>query len=91
MLDIKFIRENKEAIAKNCESRRVKINIDELLKLDEKRRDGLKKIEILANINSAPKVRVRGLKEDDLDINLSISHCSSRAIAFALIVKDITL
>ena len=47
----------------------------------------LKRIEILANIDKVPQVRVRGLAEDDLDINLSISHCSSRATAFALVLS----
>lgn len=47
----------------------------------------LKKIEILANIDGAPQVRFRSLKGNELDINLSISHCGSRAIAFALIIN----
>lgn len=38
MLDIKFIRENKEAVKKNCELRNFKVDIDRLLELDEKRR-----------------------------------------------------
>lgn len=47
MLDIKFIRENTELIKQNCENRRVKIDIDELLNLDEQRRENLKKLEDL--------------------------------------------
>jgi seryl-tRNA synthetase len=38
MLDIKFIRENKEAVKKNCELRNIKCDIDRLLELDEERR-----------------------------------------------------
>lgn len=38
MLDIKFIRENKEAVKKNCELRNTHCDIDRLLELDEKRR-----------------------------------------------------
>ncbi|HPN96739.1 MAG TPA: serine--tRNA ligase [Candidatus Moranbacteria bacterium] len=38
MLDIKFIRENAEEVKKNCKLRNIKCDIDELLKLDEKRR-----------------------------------------------------
>ncbi|HLM84359.1 MAG TPA: serine--tRNA ligase [Candidatus Bathyarchaeia archaeon] len=38
MLDIKFIRENKEAVKKNCELRNIKCDVDRLLELDEKRR-----------------------------------------------------
>lgn len=38
MLDIKFIRENAEAVKENCKNRNIKCDIDRLLKLDEKRR-----------------------------------------------------
>ncbi len=38
MLNIKFIRENKDAVKKNCELRNIKCDIDRLLELDEKRR-----------------------------------------------------
>ena len=38
MLDIKFIRENKKAVEKNCKSRNIKCDIDKLLDLDEKRK-----------------------------------------------------
>lgn len=38
MLDIKFIRENKDAVKKNCELRNTHCDIDRLLELDEKRR-----------------------------------------------------
>lgn len=38
MLDIKFIRDNLELVKKNTASRRVKIDFNELLELDEKRR-----------------------------------------------------
>ena len=37
MLDIKFIRENKDAVKKNCELRNIKCDVDRLLELDEKR------------------------------------------------------
>jgi seryl-tRNA synthetase len=38
MLDIKFIRENKKEVKKNCELRNIKCDVDRLLELDEKRR-----------------------------------------------------
>lgn len=47
MLDIKYIRENKEVIKKNCELRNFKVDIDRLLELDEKRRRLLVEIENL--------------------------------------------
>ncbi len=45
MLDLKFIRENKELVEKNCQNRRVKVDLDRLLKLDENRRDLIQKTE----------------------------------------------
>lgn len=47
MLDIKFIRENKEAVQKNCQNRNVKCDIDGLLLLDEKRKNALQYVEQL--------------------------------------------
>jgi seryl-tRNA synthetase len=47
MLDIKFIRENQGAVKKNCENRRVKVDIAKLLELDESRRAKLTAVEEL--------------------------------------------
>lgn len=45
MLDIKFIRENKEVVQKGAEKKHVKINIDELISTDDRRRELLTVIE----------------------------------------------
>jgi seryl-tRNA synthetase len=45
MLDIKFIRENKDAVAAGAVKKHVKIDIDQLIKLDDKRRELLTSIE----------------------------------------------
>ena len=56
MIDIKFIRENQELVKKSCKNRGYDINIDELLKLDEKYRNNLQKVEKLkCQRNSATK------------------------------------
>jgi seryl-tRNA synthetase len=55
MLDIKYIRENKDAVKKNCELRNIACDIDRLLELDEKRR------KLIAEIG--------GLKEKKNEIN----------------------
>ncbi len=44
MLDIKFIRDNKEKVKENCRLRNFKVDIDRLLELDEKRRRLIAKI-----------------------------------------------
>lgn len=45
MLDIKFIRENKDIVQAGAKKKHVKINIDELISLDDKRKDILTSIE----------------------------------------------
>ena len=47
MIDIKFIRDNKELIKENCKNRNVNVDIDMLLGLDEDRRKLLKETEDL--------------------------------------------
>ncbi len=47
MLDIHFIRENREAVQKATTAKEVDVNIDELLALDEKRREQLQVVEQL--------------------------------------------
>lgn len=47
MLDIKFIRENKEIVKEALKNRNLKIDIDELVKLDEERRSLLVETEAL--------------------------------------------
>lgn len=47
MLDIKFIRENKELVEKNNASRNAKVDLNALLELDAKRNDLLKKVDDL--------------------------------------------
>jgi len=47
MLDIKFIRENQDAVRKNCENRGVKCDIDALLLLDDRRKNALQYVEEL--------------------------------------------
>lgn len=45
MLDIKFIRENKEVVQAGAKKKHVDINVDELISLDDKRKDTLTSIE----------------------------------------------
>lgn len=47
MLDIKFIREYKDLVQKGIEKKGSKINLDELLEIDEKRLDVLSRVEFL--------------------------------------------
>jgi len=47
MLDIKFIRQNPNKVKEGCRKKQVKVDIDKVLELDEKRRNYLKEVEAL--------------------------------------------
>jgi len=47
MLDIKFIRENPALVKEGCRKKQVKVDINKLLELDEKKRELLQKVEQL--------------------------------------------
>ncbi|MDO8592859.1 MAG: aminoacyl--tRNA ligase-related protein, partial [bacterium] len=49
MLDIKFIRENEEAIRGAAKNKNIKLDVNQLLEIDAKRREQLSKIEKLRN------------------------------------------
>jgi len=69
MLDIKFIRQNPEKVKEGCKKKGVDINIDELLEIDKKRREILKKVEeIRAQKNKASKeiVKLKGKEREEL-------------------------
>lgn len=53
MLDIKFIRENAELVKKNSKNRLSLVDIDELLKFDEKRRELQQKIDEMRSERNA--------------------------------------
>jgi seryl-tRNA synthetase len=58
MLDIKFIRENSEAVKQNCKNRKAQCDIDALLQLDTKRREILQKAESFqASVNEKSKTK----------------------------------
>ena len=65
MLDIKFIRENKDLIKKNCENRGVKCDIDRLLALDDMRKDTLLQIEELNALKNDINALVQEAKSDE--------------------------
>lgn len=64
MLDIKFIRENKEKVKKACQQKQVDCDLDKLLDLDKKRRELLQKTEDLrAEQNKLDKTQIDKAKE----------------------------
>lgn len=56
MLDIKFIRENPAKVKKACQDKQVKVDIDELLEIDRRKRETLQALEDMrAQKNKASK------------------------------------
>lgn len=49
MLDIRFIRENKDLVAQNIKERVMNVSVDELLALDEERRKSIQELEELSS------------------------------------------
>jgi seryl-tRNA synthetase len=64
MLDIKFIRENSEAVKKNCVDRGISCDIDALLVLDEKRLELIKHIEVLNALKNDINELIQEAKTD---------------------------
>ena len=60
MLDIKFIRDNKDLVKENCKNRHVNVDIDLLLKSDIERRGALKKTEDLRALRKSKFVFAAG-------------------------------
>jgi len=64
MLDIKFIRENPDKVKEACKNKQVKVDIDELLEIDKKRRETLQALEDMrAQKNKASK-KISELKDE---------------------------
>ncbi len=66
MLDIKYIRENKEAVIEGCRKKQIKIDINQLLELDEKRRELMTSLEnFSAEKNKAGKEIVAAANDEE--------------------------
>ena len=65
MLDIKFIRENKDLITEAARKKRIKFNVDDLLKSDDKRRELLTEIEKKRAEQNEVSTRLPQLKDDN--------------------------
>ena len=57
MLDIKFIRENKDIVAEGAKKKHVEIDIDKLISIDDERLKILKEVEDLrSEVNRVSKI-----------------------------------
>jgi len=70
MLDIKFIRENKELIREGAKKKHIEIDVDNLLAIDEKRLAILSRVEFLRGEQNKVSVSMGGKIEDSLRLQL---------------------
>ncbi len=64
MLDIKFIRENKELITEGARKKHIKFNVDDLISVDDKRRELLTSIEKKRAEQNEVSFRLPDLKDE---------------------------
>jgi len=74
MIDLKFIRENTELVKESLRNRGNKLNLDELLSLDESRRKFIGQIEELKRKRNADSEKIAGLKKEKKDASSFIEE-----------------
>ncbi len=65
MLDIKFIRENKDIVKEAARKKHVSFDVDRLLKIDEERREVLAVVEDLRSKQNAVSKRIEGVSQEE--------------------------
>lgn len=81
MLDLKFMRENKEQVEKWLKQRGSDLTLDEFVKLDEERREILGEVEALKNKRnneSAEIARLKKAKEDASELIKAMGEVSAK-------------
>ena len=79
MLDIKFIRENLELVKQSLKNRNSKLGLDDLIKLDDNRRDNLAKLEDLRAKRNKANDEISSLLKEKKDAKETIN--SMKAIS----------
>lgn len=74
MLDMKWIRENKERTVKGLENKRVKVDVDSLLVLDDNRKSKLKEVENLKALLNKVNKEIGTLKKNKESADVKISE-----------------
>ena len=67
MLDIKLIRSNPKKVKEALEKRKAKVNLDEILKLDQKRRGLLLEADVLKEKRNTVSEEIGKLKREKTD------------------------
>ncbi|MBW2966777.1 serine--tRNA ligase [Candidatus Woesearchaeota archaeon] len=89
MLDIKFIRENPSLVKKACKNRGYDIDIDNFLRLDEKYRTNLQKVEKLKYQRNTAAKEINELKKQGKDIKAKIKEVKEIPTKIKKLEEDI--
>ena len=71
MLDIKFIRENKEIVQKGADKKHIDFNVDELISIDDQRLEVLKTVEEMRTKQNEVSQKIPQSSDDEKQILLS--------------------
>ena len=77
MLDIKFIRENQDAVRKSIKDRGMKLDLDKLIKIDDSRRKILIELEGLRRQKNIANDEISKLLKDKKDAKVKIKSMKS--------------
>lgn len=80
MLDIKFIKENRDKVTEGLKKKGVDFDLDKLLDIDEKRRAEIKKIDDLRAGHNKLSEEIAGLSGEDRKKQISVSATGKRDI-----------
>ena len=91
MLDIKFIRENKDLVEKAAKDKRFKVDLDKLLKLDDQLKVQKNALEVLqAERNSLSKqIGKASSNEEREELKAKVSEFKPKMAELEAVVKDI--
>ena len=89
MLDIKFIRENTEAVKANLVNRHNDFDLDEVIELDRKRRELLQMTEALKSERNAETKKIALAKKNKEDASAVISAMREVGTKIAAIDKEL--
>ena len=92
MFDIKLIREDKEAVSLGLESKNTKVDLDNILSLDEKRRSLIAQADELKNKKNRVSAEIGKMiraKQDAKSIIASMKETSTKISSMEAQIKEL--
>lgn len=90
MLDIKFIRDNADKVKKAIADKRVNLDLDQLLELDQRRRTLMAETETLQATKNIVSKQIPGLPEDERKVKiLEMQEVDAKQAEFSKQLKEV--